>query len=227
MTLPSDPLEIALTTGGHPLTGMEARIVHPDSNEDVPVGETGEILVRGRMRFLGYYKDPEATAAAIDADGWFHTGDLGHLDAEGRVTFSGRLKDMLKVGGENVSAMEVEAHLLQHPAVNIAAVVGAPDSVYSEVVAAYLELKPGTSVTEEEIVEHCLGLIATFKVPRYVRFVTDWPMSGTKIQKFVLKDRIETELREQGITAAARLSSPARGTETQEPQRVGGEPTRQ
>lgn len=208
MTLPTDPLEIALTTGGHPLTGMEARVVDPETGRDLPRGARGEILVRGRMRFLGYYKDPEATAAAIDAEGWFHTGDLGRLDAEGRVTFSGRLKDMLKVGGENVAAMEVEAHLLQHPAVNIAAVVGAPDAVYSEVPAAYIELKPGVSATEQEIVDHCLGSIATFKVPRYVRFVTEWPMSGTKIQKFVLKERIGAELRERGITAAPKMLSP-------------------
>lgn len=207
MTLPTDPLEVALTTGGRPLPGMEARVVDPETGEDRPVGVEGEILVRGPMLFRGYYKAPEYTAEVIDRDGWFHTGDLGRLDSEGRLTFTGRLKDMLKVGGENVAAAEVEDFLLGHPAVNIAAVVGVPDAVYTEVPAAFLQLKPNCSVTEEEIINFCLGRIATFKVPRYVRVVDEWPMSGTKIRKFVLRDRLVQELKERGITAAPRLRS--------------------
>lgn len=202
ITLPSDPLEVRVNTGGHPLPGMEARIVDPASGEDLPAGQVGEILFRGPLRFRGYYKDPELTAEVIDGDGWFHSGDLGRLDSEGRIAYTGRLKDMLKVGGENVAAAEVEAFLLTHPAVNIAAVVGAPDARYSEVPAAFVELVAGAQAGEKEIIEFCLGRIATFKVPRHVRFVTEWPMSGTKIQKFVLRERIERELSERGITEA-------------------------
>jgi fatty-acyl-CoA synthase len=207
INLPTDPLEVRLNTGGHPLPGMEAKIVDPETGEDLPPNRVGEILFRGRMRFVGYYKAPDLTAEAIDADGWFHSSDLGFMDPEGRLAYTGRLKDMLKVGGENVAAVEVEAFLIGHPAVGIVAVVGAPDARYDEVPAAFIELVPGTVCTEQEIIDYCLGQIATFKVPRYVRFVTDWPMSGTKIQKFVLRDQIERELRGRGITQAPALRS--------------------
>ena len=202
VTLPTDPIELRVNTGGHPLPGMEVKTVDPASGENVPAGQVGEILFRGPMRFKGYWKDPELTANVIDEDGWCHSGDLGTLDVDGRVTYTGRLKDMLKVGGENVAAAEVEAFLLTHPAVNIAAVVGAPDARYVEVPVAYIELVNGTECSEAEIIDFCLGRIATFKVPRYVRFVSEWPMSGTKIQKFVLRDQIERELRSQGISQA-------------------------
>ncbi|HTX12821.1 MAG TPA: class I adenylate-forming enzyme family protein [Solirubrobacteraceae bacterium] len=202
VTLPTDPIELRVNTGGHPLPGMEVRVVDPATGEDRSAGQVGEILFRGPMRFRGYWKDPELTAQIIDRDGWCHSGDLGTVDSDGRVTYAGRLKDMLKVGGENVAAAEVEAFLLTHPAVNIVAVVGAPDARYVEVPAAYIELVDGTECTENEIIEFCIGRIATFKVPRYVRFVDEWPMSGTKIQKFVLREQIEGELRSQGITEA-------------------------
>ncbi len=207
INLPSDPPEVRINTGGHPLPGMEARIVDPATGTERGPGEVGEILFRGRMRFSGYHKAPEATAEAIDADGWFHSSDLGFLDEEGRLAYVGRLKDMLKVGGENVAAAEVEALLIGHPAVGIAAVVGAPDARYDEVPVAFIELAPGATCGERELIDWCLGQIATFKVPRYVRFVTEWPMSGTKIQKFVLRESIERELRERGITEAPALSS--------------------
>jgi len=209
INLPTDPLEVRLTTGGHPLPGMEAKIVDPQTGEEEPPNRVGEILFRGRMRFVGYYKAPDLTAEAIDADGWFHSSDLGFMDPDGRLAYTGRLKDMLKVGGENVAAAEVEAFLIGHPAVGIAAVVGAPDARYDEVPAAYIELVPGASCTEQEIIDYCLGQIATFKVPRYIRFVTEWPMSGTKIQKFVLRERIERELGGRGITEAPVLRSAA------------------
>ena len=125
------------------------------------------------------------------------------------MSFVGRLKDMLKVGGENVAAAEVEDLLATHPAVKIVQVVSAPDARYGEVAAAFVELAPGARATEEELVGVCLGVISTFKVPRYVRFVTEWPMSGTKIQKFRLRERIAAELRDAGITEAPRLRSTA------------------
>ena len=127
--------------------------------------------MRGPARFVRYHEDPEQTALAIDADGWFHSGDLGRLDEEGRLSFVGRLKDMLKVGGENVAASEIETFLLTHPACEIVQVVSAPDARYTEVAAAFVQLRAGHEATEEELIDFCLGSIATFKVPRYIRFV--------------------------------------------------------
>ena len=128
-------------------------------------------------------------------------------DAEGRLTFHRRLKDMLKVGGENVSAAEVEGHLLGHPAVGIVAVVAAPDTRYVEVPAAFVQLAPGAEVTDDELIAFCRGWIASYRVPRYVRFVTEWPMSGTKIKKVELRRMIAQELAEAGITAAPQVSA--------------------
>ena len=116
--------------------------------------------------FSGYYNDPEKTEAAFWEGGWFRTGDLGVLDVEGRVTFRGRLKDMLKVGGENVAAVEIEGYLALHPAVKLAQVVGLPDERYGEVPVAFVELIPGAAATEAEMIDFCLGDIASFKVPR-------------------------------------------------------------
>jgi len=202
-----ESLEIRTTTGGHPIPGIDARVVEPGSSQDLPDGELGEIIYRGWSVFTGYYRDPEATLAAFDSEGWFHSGDLGTLDSEGRLTYVSRIKDMLKVGGENVAAAEVEGHLISHPAVLLAQVVAAPDARYTEVPAAFVQLAPGESATEDELRDHCLGAIATFKVPRYFRFVDEWPMSGTKIKKHVLRDQIAAELDEVGITEAPKLSS--------------------
>jgi fatty-acyl-CoA synthase len=202
-----DPLQARLETSGHPFPGVELRILDPETGADQPPGKDGEILMRGPMRFVHYHDDPENTALALDDDGWFHSGDLGRLDENGRIAFVGRLKDMLKVGGENVAAAEVETFLLAHPDVEIAQVVGAPDARYTEVPAAFVQLRAGAVLEEQELIDHCLGRIATFKVPRYVRVVDEWPMSGTKIQKFKLRERIAAELAEAGITEAPRLRS--------------------
>lgn len=204
---PDDPDDIRLTTGGHPLPDMEVRVVDPETGVDLPAGTVGEIVFRGPTRTAGYFKQPEVTASTIDADGWLHSGDLGVLDDEGRLTFRGRLKDMMKVGGENVAATEVEGFLVTHPAVNIAVVVAVSDAIYTEVPAAFVELVPGATATEEEIIGFCLGSIATYKVPRYVRFVDEWPMSGTKVKKYVLRERIAAELADAAVTAAPGLSS--------------------
>lgn len=190
---PDDSHEQRMTTQGHPFAGIEVR-AKDELGEVLPLGERGELCVRGYNVFEGYYKDPVKTAEAFDADGWFHTGDLGVVDADGRVIYQGRLKDMLKVGGENVAAIEIESYLATHPAVSIAAVVGVPDPKYMEVPAAFIELKPGTETTEEEIIEYCTGAMSRFKIPRHVRFVSEWPMSATKIQKFRLRDQLAEEL---------------------------------
>jgi len=175
-------------------TGLELRIINPESGHDVQTGLRGEVLVRGYSVLEGYHKDPEKTAQAIDRDGWFHTGDIGSLDEHGTIMFHGRFKDMLKVGGENVAAAEIEALLGRHPAVKLAQVVGIPDAKYAEVPAAFVELNPGTAATEAELLSFCKGEVASFKVPRVVRFVQEWPMSSSKIQKFRLRQQLLTEL---------------------------------
>jgi fatty-acyl-CoA synthase len=143
--------------------------------------------------FDGYYKDATRTAEVITEDGWLRSGDLGHLDEDGRVVYSGRLKDMLKIGGENVAAIEIENYLCTHPDVLMAQVIGVFDEHLFEVAAAYVELRPGAAATAEELVGFCAGRIASFKIPRYVRFVDEWPMSSTKIQKFRLAQSFKPE----------------------------------
>jgi fatty-acyl-CoA synthase len=194
-------------TSGRPLPGMEVRVVDPETGRDQPPGVPGELIFRGDMRFLRYHNDPEATRQSIDADGWFHSGDLVTRNEDGTVSFVSRLKDMLKVGGENVAAAEIEGHLLGHPAVHLVQVVAAPDARYGEVPAAFVILKPGATATEQELIDFCRGEIATFKVPRYVRFVDEYPMSGTKVQKYKLRERIAAELKAAGITEAPKISS--------------------
>ena len=207
LVMPDDPLDVRINTGGFPLPGMQAKVVNPDTREELPRNTLGEIAYRGPNTFSGYFREPELTASVFDEEGYFYTGDLGLMDAAGRVTFRNRLKDMLKVGGENVAAAEVEDYLLRHPAVNIVQVVAAPDARYVEVPAAFIELKPQANVSEREIIDFCLGNMATFRVPRYVRFVDDWPMSGTKIKKFELRAMIADELAQAGIAEAPKLSS--------------------
>jgi acyl-CoA synthetase (AMP-forming)/AMP-acid ligase II len=185
---PQESLRARITRLGKPLPGLEVRIV------GIETGKRGEVLVRGYSLFEGYYKDAEKTAAQLDRDGWYHTGDIGSLDAEGTILFHGRTKDMLKVGGENVAAAEVEALLQSHPSVKLAQVVGLPDPRLAEVPAAFVELKPGTQASEAELVDYCRQHIAGFKVPRHVRFVSEWPMSTSKIQKFRLRNRLVEEL---------------------------------
>jgi acyl-CoA synthetase (AMP-forming)/AMP-acid ligase II len=192
--LATDSAEQRATTCGPPFRGIELRIHDPLTGTEASPGAMGEILVRGYSLLEGYYKDAAATALAIDAEGWLHTGDLGSLDDAGHVTYHGRLKDMLKVGGENVAPAEVEAVISECPGVRVVQVVGAPDDRLDEVVAAFVELSPGAVVTEADIVGFCRGRIAGFKVPRYVRFVQEWPMSATKIQKHVLRERLWAEL---------------------------------
>lgn len=190
---PDESLDERCTHTGTPLPGIEVRIVDPETGETMPPNERGEIIVRGPFVFDGYDR-PESGDTGLDDNGWFRTGDLGAMTETGGLSFLGRLKDMLKVGGENVAAIEVESFLSTHPAVNIAQVVGVPDEKYVEVAAAFIELRPGTSATEAEIIEFCQGQIARYKIPRYVRFVTEWPMSSTKIQKFKLRDILCAEL---------------------------------
>jgi fatty-acyl-CoA synthase len=193
---PEDTLEQRCTTSGIPFDGIEVAVRDLATGKPVPPGVAGEIVVRGYCVFDRYHKDPERTAEAVDDDGWFHTGDIGSMTAEGRISYLGRTKDMLKVGGENVAAMEIESFIATHPCVSIVAVVGVPDAKYMEVPAAFIELRPGQHVTEDEIVEFCREGLARFKVPRHIRFIDEWPMSATKIQKFRLREQLTRELAE-------------------------------
>jgi fatty-acyl-CoA synthase/long-chain acyl-CoA synthetase len=191
---PDEPESSRITRLGRPLPGLEVRIVAPDTGAEVATGARGEVLVRGYSLLEGYHKDAAKTAEAIDPQGWFHTGDIGSLDEHGTIMFHGRYKDMLKVGGENVAAAEIEALLARHPAVKLAQVVGIPDPKYAEVPAAFVELKPGGVAAEQDLLAFCKGEVAAFKVPRYVRFVAEWPMSSSKIQKFRLRQQLLAEL---------------------------------
>jgi len=181
-------------TCGKPYSGVQLRVVDLETGEETAPGERGEVTIRGFSLFEGYYKSPEKTAEAIDKQGWLHTGDIAIMDREGRVSYQGRIKDMLKVGGENVAAVEIESYITNHPAVQLVQVVGVPDNLLVEVAAAFIQLKPGKTCTEQEIIDYCHGKIASFKIPRHIRFVEEWPMSATKIQKFKLQELLTREL---------------------------------
>jgi fatty-acyl-CoA synthase len=179
---------------GYPLVGIECRIADLDTGAEKAVDERGEILIRGYNLFDGYYKDAEKTAAAIDAEGWYHSGDIGSIDADGHVMFHGRFKDMLKVGGENVAAAEVEAVLASHPGVRLAQVVGLPDDRLAEIPAAYVERSGEADAEADELIAYTRARLASFKVPRHIRFIDEWPMSASKIQKFKLRVQLMEEL---------------------------------
>jgi fatty-acyl-CoA synthase len=181
--------EDRLTRNGTPLPGIEVRVTNPeDPKTNQPNDVPGEIQFRGINAFRAYYKNPAETAATIIDDGWVRTGDLGTLDRRGQLLFLGRIKDVLKVGGENVSPLEVEALLSTHPAVHMAQVVGRPSERYGEEPVAFVELIPGGQATAAELISFCAVNVASYKVPREIRFVADWPMSATKIQKFRLRE---------------------------------------
>jgi len=180
-----------LMTNGTPIEDVEVRIVSSEDGSVLPAGEQGEIQFRGPNSFHSYYKDEAETRATILPGGWVRTGDCGSVDAAGSVYFHGRIKDMLKVGGENVAAAEIEAFLDRHPSVKMSQVVGRPDNHYGEVAVAFVELMPGREATGEELIAFCKGRLSSFKVPREVRFVTEWPASATKIQKFRLREQLK------------------------------------
>lgn len=176
---------------------VQYKVVDPYTGEDLPEGAVGELTARGNIVTRGYYNKPEETAAVIDKDGWFRTGDLGRIDENGYIEFLGRSKEMYKVSGENVSPKEVEEVISRHPAVGQVYVVGVPDPLTTEVGAAFIELKPGATLTRREVVRWCQDRLAKFKVPRYVWFVEpgQWPMTGTgKIQKFKLQEIAQERL---------------------------------
>jgi fatty-acyl-CoA synthase len=186
-----DPLELRMSTVGRPMPGVEIGIRQPDGKEFLLAGEPGEVCFKGWCVTKGYFDDPQKTAEALDDEGWFRTGDLGVISGDGYVRLVGRIKDMIRVGGENVAAADVEAVLLKHDAVKQAVAVGMADDRLAEVVAVFVELKTGKRATEQEITDYCRQHLASFKVPRRVVFVNDWPMTGAgKIQRYVLKESL-------------------------------------
>jgi len=190
----ADPLQRRVSTVGRIQPRLEAKVVDTATGQVLPVGEKGELLVRGYSVMQGYWGDAARTAEAVQ-EGWMHTGDLATLDAEGYCNIVGRAKDMLIRGGENVYPREIEEFLFRHPKVQSVQVFGVPDAKYGEEVCAWITLKPGEQCTEQEIRDFCRDQIAHYKVPRYIRFVNEMPMTITgKIQKFVMRDKMIEEL---------------------------------
>ena len=174
---------------GYALPGYEFKVIGPETGGSLPPGTAGELCVRGYAVMQGYYKKPVETAETIDAEGWLHTGDMATLREDGYMRFFGRYKDMLKVGGENVDPMEVEAFLQDHAAIARAQVVGVPDSRLSEVPCACVILEPGNTLTVEDLSAFCRGKLAGFKIPRHLMVVDDYPMTSSgKVQKFRLRE---------------------------------------
>jgi fatty-acyl-CoA synthase len=174
---------------GFPAPGYEIRVVDPQTGLDQPPEVAGEILVRSYMTMQGYYGKPTETAQALDREGWLHSGDMGVIRSDGHLRFMGRYKDMLKIGGENVDPMEVEAFLMGVTGVNLAAVVSFPDARLSEVGVAFVKREPGHALTDSDLLAQCKGRIASFKIPRHVIFVDDFPMTSSgKIQKVKLRE---------------------------------------
>ena len=195
MTTVDDPLEIRVNTVGKEMPFMETKIVDPDTGEDLPDGTPGEFVVRGYNVMKGYYKMPEATAAAIDKDGWLHTGDLAIRDANGYYRITGRIKDMIIRGGENIFPKEIEDFIYTHPDVVDVQIVGVPSEKYGEEAYAFVIKRPGSSVTEKDIQTYVANNMARHKVPSYVEFIDQMPMTASgKIQKFVLRDMAKAKL---------------------------------
>ncbi len=194
-TRTDDPLELKVSTVGKVLPNVELKIVDIETGAELPPGKQGELCTRGYLVMKGYYKMPEETAKAIDADGWLHTGDLAVMDDNGYCKITGRIKNMIIRGGENIYPREIEEFLYTHPKISDVQIYGVPDRKYGEQVMAAVVLKQGSGMTEEEVREFCRGRIANYKIPKYVRFVDSYPMTASgKIQKFKLREMAIREL---------------------------------
>jgi fatty-acyl-CoA synthase len=200
-----DPIELRVSTVGCAMPCTEVKVIDPASGETVPVGEQGELCARGYLVMSGYDQDPEATARALDQEGWLHTGDLARMREDGYFRITGRAKDMIIRGGENIYPREIEEFLHTHPKISDVQVMGLPDSRYGETVAAWIRLKPGESCDEHEIRDYCKNRIAHYKIPQYIRFVEAFPMTVTgKIQKFKMR---EVEIADRGLETAAKIQT--------------------
>jgi fatty-acyl-CoA synthase len=194
MTAIDDPFEARVTTVGRAHTNWEIKISREDGST-AGIGETGEVCARGYGVMQGYWEDEEKTAETIDAEGWLHSGDLGEMDENGYIKITGRIKDMIIRGGENIYPREIEEFLYTHPDIQEVQVFGVPDTKYGEQVAAWVQVREGAVLSDQEIREYCSGQIAHFKVPKYVKLVDEFPMTVTgKMQKFVMRDQFAEEL---------------------------------
>ena len=203
MTRTDDPIELRVASVGRALPNVEVKIIDIETGVTLPPGKQGELCTRGYHVMKGYYKMPEETAKAIDGEGWLHTGDLAVMDENGYCKITGRIKNMIIRGGENVYPREIEEFLYTHPKVADVQVYGVPDAKYGEQVMAAVKIKDGVSCSEEEIKDFCRGRIANYKIPYYVKFVDEYPMTASgKIQKFKLREMAIRELRlEEAETA--------------------------
>ncbi|MBV9367422.1 MAG: AMP-binding protein [Solirubrobacterales bacterium] len=200
-----DTLENRCGTVGEVAPHVEIKVVDPATGRTLPRGEPGEFLARGYVVMRGYWNDPERTADAIDARRWMHTGDLATMDDQGYVRIVGRIKDMVIRGGENVYPREIEEFLYTHPAIADVQVIGVPDERYGEELMAWIILRPGASLTDDDVKEFCRGQIAHFKIPRYVKLVDSFPMTVTgKVQKFKMREVATEEL---GLARAAAIAT--------------------
>jgi fatty-acyl-CoA synthase len=202
-TLPGDTLEHRTESVGVVHPHVEIRVCDPATGETLPRGETGEFCTRGYSVMQGYWNDPEKTAAAIDADGWMHTGDLAVMAEDGYVNIVGRIKDMVIRGGENIYPREIEEFLYTHPDLEEVQAIGVPDEKYGEELMAWVKLRTGAAATPEELREFCRGKIAHFKIPRYVKLVEEYPMTVTgKVRKVEMREVSIDELGLQGAAGA-------------------------
>jgi fatty-acyl-CoA synthase len=186
-----DPIELRVETVGRALPGIELKIISSETGRTLPDNEQGEICARGHCTMRGYYNNPEATAQTLDQEGWVHTGDLGIRRPDGSFKITGRLKDMVIRGGENIYPREIEEFLFTHPAISQVAVFGVPDAKYGEELCAWVQLHRDKNLTADEVRAHCKGNLAHYKVPRYIEFVSEFPttVSG-KIQKFKMREQM-------------------------------------
>jgi len=196
MTRPGDPPEILSSTVGKPMwPEYKVKVVDIKTGEDLPPGGEGELCTKGPLIMKGYYKMPEETAELIDQDGWFHTGDMAVIDEAGYIKITGRLKDVFMPGGLNVSPEEVENVLYTHPKIKQVSVLGVPDEVMGEVGAAFVELKEGEKAKDQEIIDFCKARLANFKIPKYVIFTNEFPLTTSgKVQRFILREQAIEEL---------------------------------
>ncbi len=198
-----DPLEKRVSTVGKVHPHLEVKIINPETGLIVPHGEQGELCTRGYSVMLGYWDMPEDTAKVLDKNGWMHTGDLAIMDDEGYVKISGRIKDIIIRGGENISPREIEEFLITHEAIADVQVIGVPDIKYGEEVMAWVILREGFDVTFDDLKAYCKGQIATFKIPKYWKYVTEFPMTVSgKVRKVEMR---EISTKELGLESAAKI----------------------
>ncbi len=195
-----DPLEKKVTTVGSEFPMVEVKVAHPDTGEELPVGQQGEMCCRGYNVMKGYYNNPEATAAIIDKDGWLHSGDLGVKDEDGNFRITGRIKDMIIRGGENIYPREIEEFLYLMPEIKDVQVAGVPSPKYGEAVGAFIILHEGETLSEEDVQDYCRGKIARFKIPKYIFFMDEFPMTASgKIQKYKLSEQSVGLCQKKGV----------------------------